>query len=164
MLHELAFLDWHTGSVGASRAGYAEALQIAREVDDRFSIRQQLHGLAVLDAEAGNLAEALRIARELGDLAAEADELSDLANLFRLLGQMREARSYLQESLALSQRIDDPYLTGMAHMFLGCLDEQEGRTADAIADYRAALEYLDPLQSSSAEEAYQAQRVLGMEP
>jgi hypothetical protein len=52
----------------------------------------------------------------------------------------------------------------MTYTFLGRLDRQEGRQQEAIADYRLALQSLEPLQSPEAEEARSALRRLGDKP
>jgi tetratricopeptide (TPR) repeat protein len=164
MLHELALLDSNTGRREEARAGYEEALRLARELGDRRAIQLETHELAALDGETGRREEALRLSRELQDRQAEADDLSDLANTLRQLGQSRQAREQLQESLAISQRISDPYQIGMTYTFLGRLDAQEGHQEEAIADYRLALQSLEPLQSPEAEEARSALRRLGAQP
>jgi tetratricopeptide (TPR) repeat protein len=105
------------------------------------AIRLETHGLAVLNANEGNreaardgCLRALELARQLGDPAAEAYELRNLAGAIQAPGETGKAREYLQESLALSQRLNDPYQIGTSYSFLGRLDRQEGRTDDAIAD------------------------------
>jgi tetratricopeptide (TPR) repeat protein len=169
--HHLAVLDADTGRREEARAGFEEALKLARELQDRGAIRREIHSLAVLNAQTGRreearagYEEALRLARELSDPSAEAYELRNLANTLRELGQTTVAREHLQESLAISQRLSDPYQIGTSYNFLGRLDREEGRQQEAIADYRLALQYLEPLQSPDAEEAHRALRRLGAEP
>ncbi|HEY7022066.1 MAG TPA: DUF4062 domain-containing protein [Ktedonobacterales bacterium] len=170
-LHELALLDFQADNEAAARSGYEEALRLARDLGDEGAILEELHGLAVLDTEAGNEAaarsgyeEALRLARDLGNLSAEAVEMRNLADAYRRWGQTDEARTLLQDGLAISKRLNSPYQIGMTFMFLGRLEQQEGRTNAAIAQYRAALSALEPIQSSFAEEAREALRELGAEP
>jgi tetratricopeptide (TPR) repeat protein len=138
---------------------------------NKGAIRMELHELALLDFQADNEAaarsgyeEALRLARDLGNLSAEAVEMRNLADAYRRWGQTDEARTLLQDGLAISKRLNSPYQIGMTFMFLGRLEQQEGRTNAAIAQYRAALSALEPIQSSFAEEAREALRELGAEP
>ena len=169
--HELAVLDAQTGRIAEARVGYEEALRSAKELGDLGAIQTETHGLAALNFREGKLEaardsylRALELARQLRDPSKEAYELRNLANTLRFLGETHEAREYLQESLALSQRINDPYQIGTTYLFLGLLNMQERRRDDAIADYREALRYLEPIQSPDAEEARQALRALEATP
>jgi hypothetical protein len=84
----LAVVLYQTGQFERARAGYEEALRLARELEDKSAIQVELYGLAVFDGETGNivgkrsgLEEALQLAQVLGDKLAIRHALHELALL-----------------------------------------------------------------------------------
>ena len=103
-----------------------KALDLARKIDDRWTIPHALHGLAHvamarndLDAAEPALVESLSVAREIGDRWSLAIGLTIHALVALLKGDDELAESQLGECTALAIALGDPFtiaysLTGLA--------------------------------------------------
>jgi tetratricopeptide (TPR) repeat protein len=168
MAHELALLNAQTGRVTEARAGYEEALRLARELGDKSAIQTETHELAVLDARAGRVTEAragfeeaLRLARELGDLSAQSTELQALGTHDLRQEDFARAREELIEALALARQVRQPELVAEAAWWLAELDRLEGQEAAACAGFREALVIYERLGNADADVTRQRLRSLG---
>ena len=144
--YQLAVAQTESGRLIPARAGFAEALRLARELDDRVAIRDGAHALASLAARAGDseqaregFTEALTLAREMEDHAAIRDELHGLAILDAQAGQLEQARREYSEALTLARTLGDPTaiyleLHGLAlvEMRLGALERAQKACVEAL--------------------------------
>ncbi|HZC06010.1 MAG TPA: hypothetical protein VE338_10240 [Ktedonobacterales bacterium] len=145
--YQLAVAQTESGRLIPARAGFAEALRLARELDDHLAIRDGAHALASLAARAGDseqaregFTEALALAREMEDAAAIRDELHGLAILNAQAGRLDDARAEYREALALARAGGDPTaiyleLHGLAlvEMRLGALEQAQRACVEALA-------------------------------
>ena len=106
-----ALLQWHFGEIPSCRATIAEAISLAKELND-------MHGLAVALGHAARIASYERRAAEIQSLASELIELS--------------TRHGFAHWLAIGE-----VLRGSARSALGNTAEGLPRMADGIEDYRA---------------------------
>ncbi len=91
-------------------------------------------------AEGRDLAlEAHRLAKQVGDARAQAESLFYAANAVRLLGDLETAGRLCRQSLALAEACGDHdgYVNTM--VLLGTIEENRGRSAEAVAQYRRTL-------------------------
>ena len=106
-----ALLQWHFGEIPSCHATIAEAISLAKELND-------MHGLAVALGHAARIASYERRAAEIESLASELIELS--------------TRHGFAHWLAIGE-----VLRGSARSALGNTAEGLPRIADGIEDYRA---------------------------
>ena len=111
-MHELAALDAQTGRVAAARAGYEEALRLARELGDKAAQATELMHLGITCRKAGelvqareDLTEALTLAQQVGDALGTARTLNSLGYLAGDEGNVSQACHYLREALAIFERM-----------------------------------------------------------
>ncbi|MGH9602710.1 MAG: tetratricopeptide repeat protein, partial [Terriglobales bacterium] len=115
-----------------------ESLEIARELNDKWSIAVALNALAVPARDRGDLEkarvlfeESLDAWRELGDRHAVARALSNLASVVKMQGDYARASSLYQECRAIFAELGDN--TGMAWSL-----NHQGDVARAQGDFGAA--------------------------
>jgi CHAT domain-containing protein len=123
-------------------AGYDEALQISRELQDRTNIAfcltfQGECRQALGDAEAGvHLHEAARqLAEEIGDPSLLATVYAHLANAYHDLGQRPLAVHYGRRALELDQQSGNRQGQARDHLLLGVLYCREGDDEKALAEF-----------------------------
>lgn len=169
-LHALAGLDRKAGRLSEARVGYEYALRLARQLHNLAAERAALHGLALLDSMMGRRGEArqgfemsLELARQLHDPAPEAAELRDYGLFLCKHGEIEQGRSMIERSLEINKRLRAIYFIGKGHEFLGMVDEQEGKKAEAIVHYREALRRFEQVQSPDVEAVRASLRQLGVE-
>lgn len=144
--YQLAVAQTESGRLIPARAGFTEALRLARELDDHLAIRDGAHALASLAARAGDtdqardgFTEALSLAREMEDPAAIRDELHGLAILDAQTDRLDQARAEYSEALELARALGDPAaiyleLHGLAlvEMRLGALERAQSVCGEAL--------------------------------
>ncbi|MBM9503672.1 tetratricopeptide repeat protein [Streptomyces sp. KK5PA1] len=130
----------------ASLAHLDEALALYRLIGHRHGEVKTLNVQAVLLHFAGELAEArrrfgvmLEIAQSLEDLYWQATALMNTGELDLLEKNYERAQDYLERSLALARRTGDRQLLAHVHTNLGNLCRATGRTDEALAQFRTAL-------------------------
>ncbi len=108
----LGILLTDVGQGDLARSWFQEALQIARQLDDRIGIALALTYLGSPSRRDGHdesaasmLEEALSIFREEGQSWETALCLRELGNVARFQGDYSRARAMLEESLALSRKL-----------------------------------------------------------
>jgi predicted ATPase len=141
------------GVLASEQADYAsadplfrEALDIARQLDDKRGIAVSLNALGVNDRNRGQAAaahslfeESASLWRELGEQKAVARALSNLANVVKSQGDYARARSLHAECLSIFSGLGDR--TGVAWSLnsQGDVARDQGDPADAKALYEQGL-------------------------
>ena len=156
--YQLAVAQTEAGKLAAARAGFAEALRIARELDDRLAIRDGAHALAALAARLGDaeqaragFTEALGLAREMQDAVAIRDELHGLAILDTQAGALDAARAEYDEALALARAQGDPSAISLELHGLALVQMRQGAVEAARASFDEALGLARELGDRSAQ-------------
>ncbi len=156
--YQLAVAQTEAGYQTQARAGFAEALRLAREQADPVAIRDCAHALAALAAQAGDIeqaragfAEALALAREQDDPATIRDELHGLAILDAQAGLLDDARAAYTEALALARALADPQAIYLERHGLALIDLRAGALEQARAGFIEALELAHELGDLSAQ-------------
>ncbi len=141
-----------------ARAGFQQALTLARQAGDLSAERAALHALAVLAAQQGNVAaaragfqQALTLARQLGDASAERAELHALAVLDAQEGNVAAARAGYQQAQALARQVGDPSAELRELYALAVLDANIGLRDEARAGFQQALALARQLGAPSIE-------------
>ena len=93
---------------------YYQALDISREVVDRYGEGNSLQNLGIIYNYLAKYQEAIKynqqslaISREISDRKGEAYSYMNLGNAYYFLGQYEQAREYYQQSLAIFKEIGD---------------------------------------------------------
>jgi hypothetical protein len=169
--YQLAVAQTEAGRLAQARAGFAESLRLARELDDAQAILDGAHALAALAARAGDFeqaragfAEALAIARAMDDLAAIRDEAHGLAILDAQAGLLDAACAEYGEALEIARALADPaaialelHGLALAQMRLGALEQARASFAEALAlaselgDYTAQIDMLSSMGALDAQ-------------
>ena len=97
---------------------------------------------------------ALDLACQVANLAAEARELRNFGYFLCIQSETPRGRAMIEQSLAISERLNDIYNIGNAHQFLARINEQPSISTAAIAHYREALCCFEQVQSPEAEEVH----------
>ena len=86
-------------------------------------------------------------------LLRSGESPESLANVLRFIGMLdlqvgdyAEGRSYVEESLRISQPARYTYGLALCYSHLGMIDYAEGRLQEALHDFRVALEYWEEVQ------------------
>jgi tetratricopeptide (TPR) repeat protein len=137
-VHQLAMLDGRTGRPAEARAGFAYALQLARELGDLPAERSARRELGLLSQKAGQFAEAwteykkaLALAERLDDLKALFAAVLDLAVVNRLSGRPAEASQNFERGLVLARELGEPWALGVGLSEYGDFLRQAGDQARA---------------------------------
>jgi adenylate cyclase len=96
----LAGSEWHLGEIASCQATIAEAISIAKEVNDMHALALALYWAARLAADERNPAEAERLASDLIELSTRQNFLLFLACGEVLRGWARNASGDTEEGLA----------------------------------------------------------------
>lgn len=133
------------GKLALARANVEDAVGIARRAGDLALHVQCLEVLGALELDAGEVEEARRIyekglaaAGERGDLAARM--LLGLANHAARRGDNDAARELLERALPHADRSGDRVLLGRVINNIGIALLDSGRPAEALLEFRRALE------------------------
>jgi Tfp pilus assembly protein PilF len=156
--YQLAVAQTEAGKLAPARAGFAEALRIARELDDRLAIRDGAHALAALAARLGDaeqarvgFTEALGLAREMQDAVAIRDELHGLAILDTQAGALDAARAGYDEALALARALGDASAIALELHGLALVQMRQGAVEAARTSFDEALWLARELGDRSAQ-------------
>jgi DNA-binding NarL/FixJ family response regulator len=129
---------WYARSYLREGIGWLEAALAADQMAVGVERLKTLRGaallataLARLDEAERHCREALALARRLGDDAAASAVLQPLAVILAWRGRYAEARATIAESVAISQRGNDPVNVGIARAY-------QGHVAFFAADYEDA--------------------------
>ena len=131
----------------ASMRFYTEAMDIARELDDRGLIAWSLYNLSYVDRIAGDepggmakLHEALEMARAIGDRQLTADCLGLIGNYELRQGRPEGALPMVEESLAILRELGNKFAMADSLSGLGSFYRIIGDGDASCAAHRQALE------------------------
>jgi predicted ATPase/class 3 adenylate cyclase len=145
-LHGLGLLIWNHGDHERAEAAYREALELARELDDRPSIARVLDSLGYAASHRGGYpeaeayhAESLALFEALGDRGGVALAYSNQGVAAVLQGRCEQAEQFFERSLALFRALGDRWGVAMAYSRLGTVKRSLGALAEAADYFRASL-------------------------
>ena len=92
------------------------------------------------------LAKAIKNARELKDKRVESYAIGTLGELYKQDGRFSEAEKLTKKALFIAQTVHALDITYQWEWQMGLLLQQDGKTQDAIAHYKNAMETLEELR------------------
>ncbi len=134
-----------TGSPAKARPMYAAALKMANEMGNLLEKLNALNGLGYVEQLQGDLEAAERDFREALAVGTEIGAQKrypvclDLAEVLAERGREADARVFAKEALDAATLAHDPESSGLSEAVLGRSLALEGKLADAIARYNAAV-------------------------
>lgn len=145
--NQLGLVEYFAGDLDEAERRLNEALALARSEGSRPAVAAALQGLGfvaedrdALDAAAAFYAESLAACRENGDRYGAARGLMLLGEVERRRGAAAAARAYYEEALVLARGVGSLYVVGLLEGNLAYLAASLGRSREALARARAALE------------------------
>ena len=154
-----ANVQFETGQYAAAAAAYRNALDIARQVPNLDWAARWLNNLAATSVElrdwdaAGRYnREALDLKRQLGDSRYQTSSLYNAGRIAQGRGQLDEAERLLRS--AVQAPAEDPSVMLDAHASLADLYAASRRTAQAEAEFRAAVAALERLDAGLIKDDY----------
>ena len=143
----VGFFESMLGAMDVGRKMFLESLATLRALDRRRESLMPLTGLYVINLFLKKVDEARQAAQdvietacELGDMWWEADGLGGLAAVYMWTGSFEEARLYAEKSVAMWERIGDPWGPTWPTQILAGLEVMEGNYAAAKSRYQLVLE------------------------
>ena len=137
---------WQNDYAAAERF-YREALEIARERDDRRAIAESLYNISYIDRIGGDedvgmakLHEALELARSIGDRQLTADCLGLIGNYELRQGRPEEALPMVEESLSIFRELGNKFAMADSLSGLGSFYRIIGDGDASCEAHRQALE------------------------
>jgi predicted ATPase/transcriptional regulator with XRE-family HTH domain/Tfp pilus assembly protein PilF len=134
------------GDFSAARTYFTSCLAIARALEDKEAIANQLNSLGNVARAQGDYTEAKHLQEEslathrvLGNKHGMAASLNNLGNVLEEQGRYDEARPRLEEALALYRELGDKVSIGIALNSLGAVLLAQGYTASARALFEESL-------------------------
>ena len=125
---------------------YYQALDISREVVDRYGEGNSLQNLGIIYNYLAKYQEAIKynqqslaIFKEIGDGHGEACSYKNLGNAYYFLGQYEQAREYYQQSLAITREIGDRNGEASSYNNLGSVYNSLGQYEQAREYYQQSL-------------------------
>ena len=134
-----AYID---GDIAAALSFAQQGVAIARELGDVQLLAEQLQGVAAGSAgeeQRQIRLEVLACAREAGDDLLAAAELMNLFNIEMHAGNLEASAHYLEESIAVAERVGGELLQQLIGSNLVLLRLIQGRHAEAMPQLRKIL-------------------------
>ncbi|SES17939.1 AfsR/SARP family transcriptional regulator [Lentzea albida] len=135
VLTQRAFILAGDGEIARARTDLAEAMAVHESVGYTGGAARTLNRIGQVQAMAGEHAEAAATMRRVLDMVRETRDVIGEGQLLRNLGQVSaaagrygEARAYLEEALAVRERILDHGAASTIRAELAALPEREGQT------------------------------------
>jgi predicted ATPase/class 3 adenylate cyclase len=145
-LHD-ASLAWHVGEYERTRASATRALELFREVGDRFHEGRCLGLESIGAGQSGDFSDARSLAEDAKTIFAEVGDGRSAALMDHNLGlwalargDRPRARAFLEAGLAGARAFGSDRMTGNSLVDLGVLALYEGREADAFHLFAEGLE------------------------
>lgn len=139
--------EWREGNLGAARASLEASNAINERLGDQRTLASNLNNLGIIAYSEKDWPTALANYRKaytaLGDLDADDLRASISGNIGECLvqmGQLDEAEPFLNESLQIGLRMNNPHDLGFTYFNLGELHARKGQSEEAIRLYHKALE------------------------
>jgi len=157
----LAFAAHQRGDHAAAKAGYTEALELAREHGGFREISEMLHGLAMARMQLGeqeeairNLREAVELRERMGDSYYLANSLVELGAAVRKTGDMGEADALLARAVPLAERAGSARILTAAYREVAKAAAERGEWQTAYEFYQkfhdASRRELDDMRAQKA--------------
>jgi tetratricopeptide (TPR) repeat protein len=145
-LHAAGGMAYWQGDMETMRGYYAEALELARGIDDTRILALALYNsafpTAMLDSlEEGwkLLEESLALARDLGDSSLVGEVLWGFGTVLWFVGKHGEAEPWYDRSLEALEGSDSVFVVAWAHHMRGLLRTEKGDFAGARKDLQTSL-------------------------
>jgi predicted ATPase/class 3 adenylate cyclase len=130
-------LAYWQGNMTASRAWYAEALELARASGDDARIANALYNLSFTftlisedqEQARANASEAVEIYRRIGDEAGIGRSLWGLANSYYFFGDIAPGIPIAEEAIEIFRRLGDRFMTAWGLYNLALFELQSDRAA-----------------------------------
>ena len=142
----LGSANYSIGQYQAAIRCYEQALEIAREMENRGGEGNHLGNLGNAYAALGETQQAIEyyekalgIAREIGDRRGEGNHLGNLGIAYADLGETRQAIEYYEKALEIAREIGDRRGEGNRLGNLGLAYADLGETRQAMEYYEKAL-------------------------
>lgn len=147
MLNQAGWEAQSQGDYAAADAYHEQALALARQMNDPFSLAHTLHFLGAsagrqsdFERAAALLSESLTLHRQDPTLTTRIPALlNNLAIVYKRLGDYEQARSLLENGLAEVRQSGDKVSTATALANLGNIYTLQGNLAQAAAVHRESL-------------------------
>lgn len=137
---------------------YKQDLLIAREIGEIRGEAAVLSNLGGISAMRGDYARAIELfesalekSRTIGDPGGESDRLNNLANVYAAQSDYQKALSLYQQSLSISRNLRDRRLQGTTLFNMAQAFNELGRTSEAKATAREALDVLVDIEDPTVE-------------
>jgi predicted ATPase len=137
---------WRQGKFEEARQYLLEALDLARQHNDRAGEADSLHNLGTVLYFLGNhedaqlhLEQAREIRHILGNRRDEAISLNNLAGVYHALGDFAQAKIFSEQALSIYQSIGDRRNEAQGLSNLGNIYHALGELETALNYYRQAL-------------------------
>lgn len=159
MLHNLAVVDVERGRVDVAMRLLRRAMRINDELRMSAGSANDLRRLALYVADSGERSKAREMlfracheARRIGDRALEVSCELDLARVAILMRDPRETLKRTSRALRLGRGIATPAMMYEILVARGIGWQEQGRWAQAVKTYAAALESLERLREGTVTE------------
>lgn len=150
------------GRTEEATRGYQEAVGLYRTLGESRELSMTLNNFAYALFEAGQHEEAVTVATEAVELArsmnargTEACALDSLGQAYRGLGRIAQASRTLRNAVECYRAEDDRYLGADALEHYADVLWIQGRRQAAVAAWREAAEWFEPVAAHRAELLYQ---------
>ena len=147
LLNNLATLSQSSGKLSAALRLYQQSLEEARRIQDKGSVTRALNNIGLLYSLQGNLPSAMQNIEQAVKEAEQTASKSDQAMCLYSLGDINldqaslaKAEENYQSGLKLAAMIDDQATLALGRLSLARLRLQSGRSAEAVAFVRQAVD------------------------
>ena len=155
-----ALTDWHLGGITSSQAAMAEAISVAKELNDTHALAATLFWAVVLDHREGNPVKVARLASDLIELSTRQGFAYWLAGAEVLRGWARSASGSAAEGIALIEDgIADWQATGslLTLPYFLALKAEALHLADRTSEALGAIREAEALVERSEERWWSAE-------
>jgi CHAT domain-containing protein/tetratricopeptide (TPR) repeat protein len=148
-----------------SRAlGYLEkALKIAQETGNRYFESNRLNNIGNVQSRLGNdpraleyFEEALKIAKGIRAKEREAAVFRDRGFVFLKMNHLADSIDSFEKALVLALEIGQPTTTWLAYSGLARALEQDGRSEEALANYKKSVQVIEDIRARFPSEEQRA--------
>lgn len=151
VFYQRALLLEKTGKLSEAKAQLGNALEILKNVDNKYQLIKTQLELSLVYRDEGNIegakdlaAEAIRLAQANNIKNLATNGLIDLGLALLNRGEFDEGGKYFRQALDLAQRDKTRRSEARAILSLGRLNQQLGNTDEAISQLQEALKFYKP--------------------
>ncbi len=156
-LGALGVLEWKLGNLARAQADLVDTLALFEELKEPVCMASTANNLGNISASLKNYPEAIDwYVRGLSFLAdtendrLRASLLSNLAEVLIPSGRLQEAEQYLDQSMALEEKLGDPRNMAYTYYNFGELRSRQNKPEEALELYRKALRMQEELDDDWA--------------